>query len=222
MLNQEKYENLLEQTSSNRLFKDSLFSILRKENRKVFVFACMVCVIPSYFISFNQNTVTMYADIVNILLDLILAMFGAVLTAFALLQVFLNKNIIKLFINSEVHNTSSDKSTKSKQKKKTDIKKFELKKTNESFTNILFLNLINIIIIVLLSITLKYIDNDFILFNNIVVSNVICFILTEILISLVIYNVLSVKCIIRDLYIFINLDMAIVISEIDEGEEQKK
>lgn len=222
MLSQEEYENLLQQTSSNKLFKESLNSIMNKENRNIFIFSCMICFIPSCIISFNLNTVVIYADIVSIFFDLILAMFGAVLTAFALLQVFLNKNIIRLFINDKANGIQKEEVTESDCKKKTNTQKFELQKTNESFTNILFLNLINIITIVLLSITLQYTPNDFLLFDSVIASNIICFILTELFFSFILYNVISVKSIIRDLYIFINLDIAIGISEINQEKEIKK
>jgi len=209
---EDKIKRLQDNSSSNKMLINAILSAFKKENIKLFIIIFCICLIPSYYISFSSKTLDIFSNLIDMFLNLILAVFGTVLTAFALLQAFVTKNIIKLIYDS---NHLPEEGKKNKML-------FEIQETNLNFVYVLMLNLICIIIIVFIYFFIEIIPQNFLLFNNLMFSNTICFVLSTFFITFIIFSVVSIKSIIRDLYGYINLEILSTILEIEDDSLTEK
>lgn len=211
-----KMDNLAIEPSSNKLLCESIkWAVFEKENKFSLIISIILSVILGMIVSFSQNTVILFESIISIFLDIVLVMFGVIFTAFALLQAYINTNILKSMVPQSFEEDNNlgvnyDKS------------KFPIHKANENFTNLLMLTLINIFILVAIKIILKFISPDFILFSCVLFSNICCALLSSVLFTFTIDNIILVKSIVRDLYVLFNLGTYISILQIVKEKDKRE
>lgn len=205
----QKVDNLKDDPSSFILVIRALKSLFCKENRRCTIFSGIGALVLSVPLSFSKNTVIIYRDISSDTLNVLLALFGIIFTAFALLQAYININILENMVPLKYDN---DDSTKTYDKNT----KIAIHKTNENFMILLMLSLVNIIIFFVLKILLYHVPEDFILLNDVMFSNICCLALSTILFMLLLYNILSLKSVIRDLYVLFNLGTITAIYKIEK------
>lgn len=212
----ERMNNLTKDVSSNKLIIESIkWVLIDKENKDSLVVSIVFSIILSITVTLSQNTVIIFKSVISDFFDVLLVMFGVVFTAFALLQAYVNTNILKsmvpLTFDKKDENSQSDYSQS----------KFSLHIANENFTYLLILTLINILIILFLKILLKFISPNFMIFSNILLSNICCSFLLSILFTSIIDNIILVKSIVRDLYMLFNLGTGIAILQIVKDRDKK-
>nr|WP_318000925.1 hypothetical protein [uncultured Faecalibacillus sp.] len=212
----ERMNNLTKDVSSNKLIIESIkWVLIDKENKDSLVVSIVFSIILSITVTLSQNTVIIFKSVISDFFDVLLVMFGVVFTAFALLQAYVNTNILKsmvpLTFDKKDENSQSDYSQS----------KFSLHIANENFTYLLILTLINILIILFLKILLKFINPNFMIFSNILLSNICCSFLLSILFTSIIDNIILVKSIVRDLYMLFNLGTGIAILQIVKDRDKK-
>lgn len=212
----ERMNNLTKDVSSNKLIIESIkWVLIDKENKDSLVVSIVFSIILSITVTLSQNTVIIFKSVISDFFDVLLVMFGVVFTVFALLQAYVNTNILKsmvpLTFDKKDENSQSDYSQS----------KYSLHIANENFTYLLILTLINILIILFLKILLKFINPNFMIFSNILLSNICCSFLLSILFTSIIDNIILVKSIVRDLYMLFNLGTGIAILQIVKDRDKK-
>lgn len=209
----QKVDNLRDDPSSFKLVIRALKSLFCKENRYCIIFSGIGSFLLSIPLSFSNNTVIIYRNISSDLLNVLLALFGIIFTAFALLQAYININILENMVplkyDEDVSIKIHDKNTK-----------IAIHKINENFMILLMLSLVNIIIFLILKMLLYCIPEDFILLNDVMFSNICCLVLSTILFMLLFYNIISLKSVIRDLYVLFNLGTITAIYKIEKARSE--
>lgn len=213
---EKRIDNLISEPSSNELLVESIKWItIDKENRCSLLISMSFSVILGIIVSFSQDTIILFESVISIFLDVLLVMFGVIFTAFALLQAYINISILKSMIPKSFEE-------KNDLEVNYDKSKFPIHKANENFTNLLMLTLIDVFILMALKIILKFISPDFMLFSCMLFSNICCTLLSSVLFTFVIDNVILVKSIIRDLYILFNLGTCIAILQIIQENDKNE
>lgn len=211
-----RIDNLTNEPSSNKLLVESIkWMVVDKENKFSLFISVTFSVILGIVVSFSQNTVILFGSVISIFLDVLLVIFGVIFTAFALLQAYINTSILKSMIPQSFEEDNNLEVNYDKSK-------FPIHKANENFTNLLMLTLIDIFILMAMKIILKFISPNFMLFSSILFSNICCTLLSSVLFTFIIDNIILVKSIIRDLYILFNLGTCIAILQIVKEEDKKE
>lgn len=151
-------EKMFQHTSSDELEKNALMTLIpRRKKLRRYLAIMIICFLPAFYISASKETVLVFFQIVEILNDVILAMFGIVFTGYALFQALIGKEMLVRMINSTVGSGEKEKS--------------KLQESNELFAETMMLNLICVIGNVFLLILGKCIPADFCLFECMKLNN---------------------------------------------------
>lgn len=153
-------ERMFQHTSSNELIDDALKVLIPgRKSIKKYLSIVFCCLILAIYIAVSKYTVDIFFEIVQILNDIILALFGIVFTGYALFQALIGKEMLIRMINSTTGNGDKEKS--------------KLQESNELFAETMMLNFICVVVNVFLLIVGKCIPVNFCLFENMKVNNLI-------------------------------------------------
>lgn len=135
-----------------------LFKISKTNYKKHFVVAVVV-LMPAALIAVSVNTVNLVSEASETILNTFLAVFGIVFTGYVFFQALVNDDLLERLLTS----TTKDK--------KTGREKSKLQETNESFIYLQMLNIAAIIISIFLKISISAVNPNWILNDNIEISN---------------------------------------------------
>ena len=194
-------ERMFQHTSSNELVNDALKVLIpeRKSIKKYFA-VILSCSILAVYIAVSKDTVNIFFEIVQILNDIILALFGIVFTGYALFQALIGKEMLIRMINSTVGNGDKEKS--------------KLQESNELFAETMMLNLICVMVNVFLLIVGKCIPVNFCLFENIDINNLIAGIGIGIYLYVITITLLEMKGFIYNIFQLFNFHAGTRVMEI--------
>jgi hypothetical protein len=169
------------ETSERRLVK--AFSIYKLNSSNIFarILTAIIFIAPSLLIGF-QNTVQIMSETLEIVMNVLLALFGVVFTGYVFLQALFNAELVKLLIES----VDIDKHDK--------VEKSKLQETNEKFLSLMMLFLVAIFISFLLRIIILGIPESYLLFPSIIANEIIAVLLIEAyfyFIGVILWNMVS-------------------------------
>lgn len=161
----ENIDKLLQSKSSEKLLIKALKGLkVDKKDRKSRVALIVICIMIAALIGFCNDTVIILQNGIDVILNVLLALGGMIFTGYALLQAFMNKQLL-------LHLLSDTK------KEKDGEEKSRLQDVNENFVYLMLLYVVIIIESLVLKIILLCIPNEFLLCENIVISNSVASIL---------------------------------------------
>ncbi len=207
-INIEVIERLLEGQPSNKIFKSALnvFNISKKTYKK---HGCIyfISLITAIFVGVSYDTKIVMVDSVQMVLDVMLGLFGIVFTGYAFFQALINKELlIRMLVNLS---EEDEEGTKSK-----------LQETNESFVECMILNLLSIIISMLLKIIVNSISDDFLLFEDIIIDNIIASVLISFYFYLILTIIWEIKSFIFNVFQLFNSHAGARVLELFEEEDE--
>lgn len=188
--------------TSERLMLESFeMFIIKKGNRfKCSVFL-VICILMAFSIGYSKDTVVIFNDIVDIVLTIILALFGIAFTGYTFFQALINGKLVELLMSGKGKNTN------------------KFAETNESFVKLMMVYIALITISFLLKIISLFITEDFI-FVNLGLSNILASlgILVYLYVSLV--AIWHVKSFVYNIFQLFN--MHAIQEYLDEKDKQDK
>lgn len=198
---------LLETQSSKKIIKSALnvFNVSKKKYKKQ---GCIyfISLVTAIFVGISCDTKTVMVDSIQTSLDLMLGLFGIVFTGYAFFQALINKELLIRMLANLSEN--DDEGSKSK-----------LQETNESFIECMMLNLLSIIVSLLLKIIVSSISDDFLLFEDITVDNMIASILISFYFYFIITIIWEVKSFIFNVFQLFNLHAGTRVLELFKNDE---
>lgn len=206
-INIEIIARLLESQSSKKIIKNAL-NVLKISKKSYKKQGCIyfVCLITSVFVGVSYNTKVVMVDSIQMILDVMLGLFGIVFTGYAFFQALINKELlIRMLANLS---EEDDAGTKSK-----------LQETNESFVECMMLNLLSIIISMLLKIIVSSMSDDFLLFEDIIIDNIVASALISFYFYFILTIVWEVKSFIFNVFQLFNLHAGTRVLELFEDDE---
>lgn len=157
-------EQLLKnQTSKIVLFQSFHLLKPKKGHRVSFFLIIIACILPAILIGISSDTITLAKEAVEIINQIIIALFGIIFTGYALFQALLNKELLLWMLECD-----TDKIQK--------IKKSRLQITNEYFVQIMLLQGISIFIGLFVGLMLSAVSTDWCLFDNNIINTILAFI----------------------------------------------
>lgn len=191
-INIDVLQNLIKKQTSGKLILEALkvFKISKKNWKQqscLYISSFLVALV----VGMSKSTVSVVADSAQLILDIILALFGIVFTGYALFQALINNELlIRLLCD-----TSKDAKEEEKSK---------LQETNETFVKCMLLNIVAIIVSLLLRITISCVPENYILFKALVFNNVIATFLISIYYYFVITIIWEVKSFVFNIFQLFN------------------
>lgn len=159
-IKEDNVEKLLKPLSSNQILRAALKMLFpRRKSKGRFIVVFALSIIPAYLMATSENTVSVYKEVVQLLTDITLSLFGVVFTGYALFQALIGKEMLVRMINASSLDNESEKS--------------KLQESNELFVKTMMLQLICIAIGVVMSLILACMPCDYILFDNTILNEVI-------------------------------------------------
>ncbi|WP_188400436.1 hypothetical protein [Sporomusa sp. GT1] len=169
-------ENLFSKRSSTQIFKSAFKEILPcKGTWFSFTLIIVLIGVPSCVIGFSDKTIEFFIASVEILNNIILALFAVVFTGYAFFQALINKEFLVRLLSN------------------TNGKKSKLQESNEYFANVMMLDVFAIISNAFLLITFKSIPNEFCLFSENWINNILAILLIWIYFSLMFLIIWEMK-----------------------------
>lgn len=145
-------EELIDKRKNLEIFKDSIQEIkFGKKNKWQYFLSVLVSIILAILISNAAYTGNVYGEITDKLLDISLAFIAMILGSYSIFQALMSKELVRLLIKSDGN---------------------LLKKSNQSFLYLVILFIGNIVMDFCIICILKIMPADFLLFENIIFSNV--------------------------------------------------
>lgn len=167
-INFNNVDKLLESESSEILIIKA-FKALKVDKKywKSRLVIYFICGLLALGLGFSQDTVNILKEVSDTILDVLLALFGTVFTGYALIQAFMNKQLLIQLINDSKKEASGDE-------------KSRLQDINESFVYLMILFITAILFTLVLKIALSCTSNDFtvtkfIIFNNLIAALMVGF-----------------------------------------------
>lgn len=117
---------------------------INKKNRTVWVISIVSAVICSIAMGFHNDTVILFKNAVELMLNIQIAMFGVLFTVYSILLSFLNNEFMKLLANSPKSDGKS-----------------QLSICTEYYENVLFLYFVCILFSLFVSLIMRCIPNEF-------------------------------------------------------------
>ncbi len=157
MLKQEVEPNIIEKMfqpiSSNTILFDTLKMFVPKWKEKgTYIISGMLSIIPAFLAATSPFTVEIFRDLVQMVRDVALAMFGIVFTGYALFQALIGKEMLIRMLKNTIGEGKQEKS--------------RLQETNELFVKTMMMQFVCIITSVVLTLLLICIPNEFTLLKN--------------------------------------------------------
>ena len=170
----ESIEEMLVESKSEVLLKKS-FAIFKihKGNRISKLIIIIMSVLLAYMIS-NANTIPILQEILDMLLNVILAVFGIIFTGYAFFQALLNGKHISALIEDVSVDAKTNKS------------KNTLHKTNWNFIQLMMQFIVAIFVTLIIKVILCCMPDSYVLFPNILLNLA----LSTVLISLYFYEII--------------------------------
>lgn len=200
-------EKMFRHTSSDELARDALIVLLpkRKEIKK-YLSVVILCFLPAIYISISKETVVTFFEIVELINNVILAMFGIVFTGYALFQALIGKEMLVRMVNSTVGVGEREKS--------------KLQESNELFAETMMLNLICVIVNIFLLILGKCIPDDYCLFECMKLNNTLACIGLEIYFYVFGITLLEMKGFIYNIFQLFNFHAGTRVMELLNEKEE--
>lgn len=155
----ENIEKLLQSEPSEILLIKALKGLkVKPKDKKERGILILVCCALGFGIGICNGTVTILQNSTEAILDVVLALFGIIFTGYALLQAFMNKQLLYQML-------------KDVKGRDTEEEKTRLQDVNETFVYLMILYVIAIIITLILRIVLYCIPGDYMLFRSLLISN---------------------------------------------------
>lgn len=202
-------EKLLRKQSSKKIILKSLdvFKITKKKYKKqigIYIFSLVFAA----FVGISYETKEVMVDSLQTILDAMLGLFGIVFTGYAFFQALINKELlIRMIANIGEDTRETEKS--------------KLQETNESFVECMMLNLLAIITSIFLKITINSLSNDFLLFENLHVDNIIATALISIYFYFILIVIWEIKSFIFNVFQLFNLHAGTRVLELFEDDEEE-
>lgn len=154
-------EKLLQLEPSEKLVFKALKGLkAKKKDRKVRWVLIVICMILGSGMGLHCDTVYIFKESVDSILNVLLALFGTIFTGYALFQAFMNKQLLlQLLTDTEIGKNKEEKS--------------RLQDINETFVYLMLLYVIAIIMSLVVKICLFCISNDFLLFSGLIMNNLV-------------------------------------------------
>ena len=157
MLKQEVEPNIIEKMfqpiSSNSILFDTLKMFVPKWKEKgTYIISGMLSIIPAFLAATSPFTVEIFRDLVQMVRDVALAMFGIVFTGYAIFQALIGKEMLIRMLKNTIGEGKQEKS--------------RLQETNELFVKTMMMQFVCIITSVVLTLLLICIPNEFTLLKN--------------------------------------------------------
>ena len=157
MLKQEVEPNIIEKMfqpiSSNTILFDTLKMFVPKWKEKgTYIISGMLSIIPAFLAATSPFTVEIFRDLVQMVRDVALAMFGIVFTGYAIFQALIGKEMLIRMLKNTIGEGKQEKS--------------RLQETNELFVKTMMMQFVCIITSVVLTLLLICIPNEFTLLKN--------------------------------------------------------
>lgn len=144
-------EKMFQPISSNRILFDSIKMFFPSKKEIIRFFMTVVfSIVPAYFIAVSYDTVNIFRDSVQMINDVILALFGIIFTGYALFQALIGKEMLVRMLQSTVGVGKAEKS--------------KLQESNELFAKTMMMEFLCIVINIFLLLILFCIPNDFTVF----------------------------------------------------------
>jgi hypothetical protein len=132
------------------------------EMDKVFtMLIILIALLISIFVGFSNNTISIFISILELLVSILLGIFGIIFTAYSILLAFLNENYIKKL--SQIKQDNDNVSY--------------LKKSTTYYESVLFLYFTGMFISIIVLILVKVMDVNFTLTENLLFNNLLASIL---------------------------------------------
>lgn len=153
-------EKLLHSEPSEKLLLKALKDLKVKEkDRKSRLLILLICIALGLTVGFCGDTVIIMQESIDAVLNALLALFGVIFTGYALLQAFMNKQLLIQLLTDIKVEKDCDKKTR-------------LQDVNENFVFLMLLQFIGIIIALVAKIALFCIPNNAQLFSSPIVNNI--------------------------------------------------
>lgn len=159
--------NMLKNESSERKLLTSFYVFIpTKNNWKEKIIMYVICLFIAYLTSHSYNTVELFNNVCNVMLDVFIALFGIIFTGFIFFQALLNDELLVMLITTSTKKKSMGKS--------------KLEEVNTNFVYLMMLYITAIIVSLILTIIMPCISKDFAMFSNIKLCNFLAWMLTSI------------------------------------------
>lgn len=153
-------EKLFKTSSSGRIMLEA-FGIFKPTKKNFFslFLILLVSIIPAVIISIGENTVYCFLIAVELVLEIMLALFGIIFTGYAIFQAILNKKMLIKMLEETVGKDINEKSL--------------LQESNETFVGLMMLTIFDIFFSFFIKLILGGINEEFSIFS-VKIANEIC------------------------------------------------
>ena len=204
--NNNAIEKLLQlEPSEKLLFKAFKGLKVKKKDRKSRRILIMVCIVLGAIVGMNQDTVSIFKESVDSILNILLGFFGIIFTGYALFQAFMNRELLFQLMTDIAKGENGEEKTR-------------LQDINENFVYLMLLYVVAIIISLITKIGLFCISYDFLLFSTLIVNNIIAEIMITgyfIFMGIILWRTISFVSSI--FYLFNVYAVAQLLEELDDG-----
>ncbi len=191
-INIDVLQKLLKKQTSGKLILEALevFKISKK-NWKQQLCLYSISLSVSLVVGISQSTVGVVVDSAQLILDVILALFGIVFTGYALFQALINNELlIRLLCDTNKDEKEEEKS--------------KLQETNETFVKCMLLNILAIMVSLLIRIIISCVPDDFLVFKELVYNNITAAFLISIYFYFIITIIWEVKSFVFNIFQLFN------------------
>ncbi len=195
-------------TSTGVLLKSfSIFVPNRKKIRRIFT-VIVVAVIPAIIISLQEETVTMFSDVSDIVINLMLALFGIVFTGYTIYQAILNEKMLIKMVEKTAKTKDGEESL--------------LQNINTSFVSLMMLIIVSIAGSFFLKITIGNLPSDFALFEMQRLNEFLSILLITVYLGYAFTILYEIKCFVFNIAQLFNVYSGARILEIIERYQSMK
>lgn len=121
--------NMMKSKTSIQMLKDAIKEIIPQKKQWIHVIVfCFISLLISFLVCYNDNTIKTFANMVEEINVVVIAVFGIVFTGYSLFQALIDSNTINRMLEESEN------------------KKTYLQICNEYFLNVMILNIISIIV----------------------------------------------------------------------------
>lgn len=154
-------EKLLQLEPSEKLLFKAFKSLkIKKKDRKSRWMLVVICIIMGGIIGIHSNTVSIFEESIEAVLNVLLGFFGIIFTGYALFQAFMNKELLIQLLTDIAKDGNGEEKTR-------------LQDVNENFVYLMLLYIVAIIGSLIIKIGLFCISNDSLLFTTLIINNVV-------------------------------------------------
>lgn len=200
-------EELLKQKTSESLLIES-FGIykLKKSN----LFKCLVfgffCAVLAYVIGISNDTINIFASIVDIVLSIVLALLGIAFTGYTFFQALINGKLIELLISGRNQETNKSNFTE----------------INESFIELMMLYIFITVISFFLKVYCTSIDSGLWLTPNLTINNILAMLGIFVYLYLSVMAIWHIKSFVYNIFQLFNMRAVREYLDLKKEENERK